>query len=165
VLIDTGKLMPTLAATLAKHGTTRDAFNGWLRGHQLSTGFDTKQGATRDLTRENAIEIGFMAALARAGVEMNYRGVVAMAWLRMLREGTLPAMAALDRGRPQRPTYIQLGETVEGLFLRLAIFKSGFVDGDDEHTHRPAKPTEVVLINLAEIVNRAEQLFTTGETV
>jgi hypothetical protein len=154
--------MPSLAKALEEHETTRDAFNGWIRNGALSTDFSTSPGVRRDLTRENAIEIGFMAALARAGVDMKYRRELAEIWLRFLRQEKLPSLYIFDRDRVERRVTAHFGETLSDVFWRLAKPKSGFLAAKDDSW--PSRfegrlPTDIVVINLEEIVRRTDDLF------
>jgi hypothetical protein len=154
--------MPSLAEALEEHETTRDAFNGWIRNGALSTDFSTSPGVRRDLTRENAIEIGFVAALARAGVEMKYRRGLTEIWLRCLREDKLPQIVAFDRERVGNLAFAHFGIRLNDIFWRLAKPKSGFVPDKDDTWPHPKEgrlPTDIVVINLEEIVRRTDELF------
>jgi hypothetical protein len=143
--------MPTLSDALRAHDASRDSFNNWLRKGSLRTDFATAPGVARQLSRENSLEIGFMAALERASVPFNHRSSLAENWLRKARAGRLPAMVVVDRARPEVPVNILPGETCDGLMSRLAKqIVAGTVEGRE--------PTDLTIVNLAEIVRRVDAL-------
>src|SRR5690349_1061069 len=65
-----GGLMVTLPEVLTIVQCTRDDFNNWHRRGILSTKFPkATAGIPRVVTRENALELAFLAALVKCGIE------------------------------------------------------------------------------------------------
>jgi hypothetical protein len=93
--------MPLLADVLTVAGTTRNAFNYWRMAGHLKTKFRrTTAGVARELSRQNALEIGFVAALTSAGFDPGDAAKLSGKWLSAERRGKLQPIQALPKGEP-----------------------------------------------------------------
>jgi hypothetical protein len=64
-----GIAMTTLSSVLREFGCTRSAYEYWSAKKYLKTKFhETTQGASREASRDNAIEVSLMTALTKAGI-------------------------------------------------------------------------------------------------
>jgi hypothetical protein len=150
--------MLTMRELVALSGASRDAINGWLP-EMTSDAPSTTQGVTREFTRENGLEICFVAALSRAKQPLRHCFVAARAWLDMESTGSLPAfwawnsLAPIVEGTTIKGLRISKGKMpVEAIFYDLAEPVASWGPSDGEAT----KPNMVSIIPLADIVRKVD---------
>src|SRR4051794_32292491 len=91
--------MALLSEVLRVAGTTHNAVNYWRQRRYLKTKLArTTAGVARDISRTNALEIGFMSALTAAGMPPSDAAVVVASWLEAERNGRLQSHFIWQRG-------------------------------------------------------------------
>lgn len=150
-------------------GTSYDFIDSLIRRKLLMTPLgEAGPGVARVFTRENALEIAFIAALVSIGHAPMVAAAIAGEWLSLHARGALAGW------------WVQNRVSGKALFLKSALgkitvpqlFEDGLLadnDGegalasecDDEHEspadYRPA--TRIAIIHVAEIVDRVDTLF------
>ena len=91
--------MVAQSAILRALGTTRNAVNYWRAAGFITSALPpTSAGVPQELTRENALEIAFMAVLTASGVAAAKAAMIVPRWLQDEREGQLSPTAATRPG-------------------------------------------------------------------
>src|SRR6266498_1808738 len=82
--------MVFLSDVLRVTGTTHNAVNYWRKRGYLKTKLaKTTPGVAREISRANALEIGFMSALTSMRMHPSKAATVVASWMKAEREGTL----------------------------------------------------------------------------
>lgn len=127
--------------------SSRDIEN-WIGRLELSTKFTAPgRGRPRVFTRENAIELGFIAALVRAGVEPSKANAYARSMLRYLQMDNLHEWLVFRAGDVQRAIATNTPD-FSGALMQLAT---------DE-----AAPT-YSFVQLGEVVRRVDRAIQAGD--
>ena len=157
----------TLTKVLAAANWSRDDFNNWKRRVGFSTDMpETSPGVAQELSRENALEVAYLAALSKTGAEPYNAKLRVEQWLREEKRGKLPgAWAANPQSLEAAAAY---GLPVRN-FAKADLAKlSGSLprvlpNSPIPNASRHSKPaTVLVLIDLAEITRRVDVLFEEG---
>jgi DNA-binding transcriptional ArsR family regulator len=167
-------MLATLTQVLGIANWSRDDFNNWKRRADFWTDMPpTTPGVAQELSRENALEVAFLAAVAEVGADPYYgTRLEVLRWLREEKSGKLtPAWAAnpqaarakaLKGGQPIGQGFRNFAEANVGkLALNLRDEPTQIPrQGKAGHETKPA--TVLVLIDRAEIVRRIDTLFEKG---
>lgn len=146
--------MVALTPVLEKTHVTRNQINDWLglvrRPKILETKFkETEPGSPRDLSFENAVEIGFVAALIRAGATASKAVEIASGWRKEMKAGKLAPLFAVN------PVTLE-GYGFSDPSIGYLDLKTMF-DPFDEHEH-----VQVNIIDRAGIVRQMQSLAEEG---
>ncbi len=149
--------MPTLSDAIRVAKTTRNSVNYWVAGGFLSTAFlPTTAGVARNVTRENALEIAFMAALTSVGVPPSIATSTVLGWLEQERRGKLFDFSVRPHGEPG----ISIEFADESSFDYIATLLGGIRTGTEIDSGVPVEPATVFsVINVRAIVLNVDRLF------
>ncbi|UFZ02922.1 hypothetical protein LQG66_27225 [Bradyrhizobium ontarionense] len=153
--------MVTLTSVLEASRASRSQFNDWMgyarRPKILETKFNpTEPGTARALTIENAIEIGFVAALIRAGVAASKAVELSSAWRAELKAKKLAPFFALNPVTLEGLSFSDGTMGFSDLKTALATDIAGGFGDDDYSDDEPA--IQINIIDRARIVQQMERL-------
>lgn len=155
--------MIALTPVLEAAAVDRNSFNDWMgivrpSARALRTKFrKTSPGVARELSRENALEIGFVAALVRAGLHPVDAAKLAGAWIEEEKAGTLHPLFALN---PVTGQGLAFSDSNIGFF----DFRAALSDDDAAGYAGEEKPatkyaTQINIIDRSQIVADMQALF------
>lgn len=165
------KNQPTvlLPAALPVLGTDRNGFNHWFRMGRSEDGskvWRTKfkpvsPPAPRELTRDNCLEIAFFLRLQPI-YALNHKAALAATvgrtenWLERARTGDLGNFWIFDPDRrmPRNDGFLNGKESLEALALLMRPLVNV-----PAPAWKPLEASEIIIINVAEIVRRVDALF------
>jgi hypothetical protein len=155
----------TLTQVLRVAKWSRDDFNNWKRRVGFSTKMqETSPGVAQELSRQNALEVAFLAAISNTGAAPYNSKLRVEQWLREEKRGKLPeGWAANPQSLEALAAYgVPIRNFAKADAGKLAL------NLPDAQPNRPKLPnsmyeskpaTVLVLIDLAEIVRRIDALF------
>jgi len=151
----------TLTQVLAAADWSRDDFNNWKRRIGFSTKMpETSPGVAQEFSRENALEVAYLAALSKTGFEPYICNLRVEQWLRDEKRGKLPGGWASNPQSVER-SGLPLRNFAKADVGRLAVgLPNVQPTAPMPNASRNSKPaTVLVLIDLAEITRRIDALF------
>lgn len=157
--------MADLTTVLMVARATRNMFNHWaLTTNVLRTEYQpTVKGRPRNLTFENALEIAFMAALARGNLTPKDAAEIASHWIDENQRGQLAPFFAMNlntgAGYGFSNQQLPLSSFARPLADSTGCEASGWTAGPLESTADETVFSEIVVINRREIVRRVAALF------
>jgi len=157
----------TLTKVLAAANWSRDDFNNWKRRVGFSTDMpETSPGVAQELSRENALEVAYLAALSKTGAEPFNAKLRVEQWLRAEKRGKLSGgWAANPQSREAAAAYGQpFRNFAKADVGKLSVSLPNVLpNAPIPNASRDSKPaTILVLIDLAEITRRIDTLFKDG---
>jgi hypothetical protein len=157
--------MIALTPVLEVAAVDRNSFNDWMgisrpSAKVLRTKFrKTSPGVARELSRENALEVGFVGALVRAGLRPADAAKLVIAWIEEERTGTLLPLFALNPVTGEGLAFSN--SNIGFLDLRLALDEA--VEGDAGYAGEGKRTTRVAMqvniIDRSQIVADVDTLF------
>jgi hypothetical protein len=150
--------MLKLTEVLNASFTTRNAFNHWQRGRFLSTSYaDTKAGSARKLSRENALEIAFFAALTQGGIAPGEAKIHVRQWLECEASGNLDRFWVATQGRPGVSTSFDEDVNIGVIADLLKELADGITVKVGKDRRKP--PFQISVIDRAGIVGNIDTLI------
>jgi hypothetical protein len=152
--------MPTLPDVLRVHSASRDSFNSWLRRGRFSSQYaESSAGIARPLNRDNGIEVGLFAAFSRANIDLNSASAYARHLLELEHSAAMPAFVSINPVTREMMPF-SAADIGPGLFSGpMAGEDEGGGHEDPQRSDAAVAATELIIVNVAEIVRRVDALF------
>ena len=148
-----------LPACLKTLGVDRNRFNYLRRESALWTRYvPTSRGAVQQVSFENHLELAFVSALTRMGMDAFGAGVVARTLLKQMRTSALPEYYV---GNTATGQWQSLGKAAADGKLAglLGMFPDWAGGGADGPMAPRQEATSLAILSVGEIVRRARVLF------
>jgi hypothetical protein len=155
--------MPALKDLLPVVMLDEDTVENWMRRTPAVLGTTYApgvRGRPRELSRENALELGFLAALRALGFDLTSAGELAARWIEEDRRGTLRRYVAVNP--LARKTYAYnagQGDTFDEWAVALPNQGESGWRGNPETMTSRQDATVIARINLGALVERIDALF------
>ncbi len=154
----------SLQSVLAAARCNRDDFNNWNRRGILNTRVTkTTTGVARTMTRENALELAFLAALTQSGFEPQFASVEVKRWLDFETRDALPRYWFCNPRSKKLPLSgewrrVASFQHLSEINLRALLKQLGDAPEGDEPKGLSA--STLIFIDRGEIVRRVDALLT-----
>lgn len=161
----------TLTQVLSIANWSRDDFNNWKRRAGFWTYMpETTPGVAQELSRESALEIAFLAAVAEVGANPYYgTRLEVKRWLLEEKSGKFPPawaanpqaarVKALKGGQPIGQGFRNFAEANVGKLALTLPDEPAWLPTQGKAVRESKPATVLVLVNRAEIVRRIDELF------